>query len=99
MTIRLETQAGGIVLAVRAHAGARRSGIQGEQNGMLKVSVTQVPERGKANKAMVAVLCKELSLRPSQIEIVSGHSGSRKRFLITGIDQAELARRIAQVLT
>ena len=39
--IDLVEHAEGIVLAVRAHAAARRSGVEGIHDGMLKVSVTQ----------------------------------------------------------
>jgi hypothetical protein len=65
---------------------------------MLKVSVTQAPEKGKANKALVALLAKQLSLRKSQIELLSGETTAQKRFLIRGIAPAELLQRIAQLL-
>jgi len=34
--------------------------------------VTQVAEKGKANDAIIEVLCRELSLRKSQIALLSG---------------------------
>ncbi len=70
--IALEPHAEGTILPIRARPGGRRNGIDGQQDGMLKVSVTQAPEKGKANKALVEVLAKGLSLRKSQIEILSG---------------------------
>lgn len=72
----------GIVLAVRAHAAARRSGVEGIHDGMLKVSVTQAAEKGKANKALIAVLSRQLGLRKTQIELLAGHTSPQKRFLI-----------------
>ena len=81
-----------------AQPGAHSNGIRGEQEGMLKVSVTQVAEKGKANKALVAVLSKTLGLRKSQVELLSGESGHQKRFLVRGITAAELAARIGHVL-
>lgn len=53
----------GIVLPVKAHAGARKNGITGEHAGALKVSVTQAPEKGKANKALAKVIASDLGLR------------------------------------
>ena len=47
--IELTEHSEGVVLPVRAQAGASKNGIRGEQNGMLKVSVTQIAEKGKAN--------------------------------------------------
>ena len=87
----------GTVLPVRAQPGARRNEIRGEQNGMLKVSVTQIAEKGKANKALIAVLGKELRLRKSQLELLAGHTSSEKRFLVHDITPDELAKRIEQV--
>ncbi len=92
--IELEAVEGGVILPVRAHPGARRNEIRGEQNGMLKVSVTQAPEKGKANKALVALLARELALRKSQIALQSGDTSGQKRFLIAGISLEELAARI-----
>lgn len=96
--IDLVEQAGGVVVAVRAHAGARRSGIQGSQDGMLKVSVTQAAEKGKANKALVAVLSRQLGLRKSQIELIAGQTSPQKRFLIHEIGLEELRKRMDDVL-
>jgi uncharacterized protein (TIGR00251 family) len=96
--IALEPHAEGAILPVRAHPGARRNEIRGLQDGMLKVSVTQVAEKGKANKALLEVLSKGLSLRRSQIELVSGETASQKRFLIRGVTPEELSRRIGEVL-
>jgi uncharacterized protein len=93
--IALEPHASGTVLPVRAQPGARRNELRGEQDGALKVCVTQVAEKGKANKALVEVLCDELRLRKSQIELLSGETGHQKRFLIRGLSPAEVASRIA----
>ena len=97
--IALEVHADGIVLPVRARAGARRSGVEGEHDGALKVSVTEAPEKGKANRAIIAQLAKELSLRKSQIGLLSGETSPTKRFLITGVDRDELAGRLARLGT
>jgi len=92
--IQLESVERGVILPVKAHASARQNGTQGEHDGALKVSVTQAPEKGKANKAIIAVLAKQLSLRKAQFELISGDASPHKRFLIADIDQAELRRRI-----
>jgi len=96
--IALEPHAEGTILPVRAQPGARRNEIRGEQDGMLKVCVTQVAEKGKANKALTEVLAKSLSLRKSQLDLLSGETSSQKRFLVRGVPPAELAATIARVL-
>lgn len=94
MAIALEPHPEGAILPVRAHAGARRNEIRGEQNGMLRVSVTQSPEKGKANKALIAVLREGLSLKKSQIELISGATSPEKRFLVRDVTPDQLRERI-----
>ena len=96
--ISIESHPNGAVFSVQAHAGAKRNEISGAKDGILKVSVTQTPEKGKANKAIIAVLSKGLSLRKSQFGIIDGETSRRKRFLARDISPEELARRIESVL-
>ena len=96
--IELTDHPEGVVLPVRAQPGASQNGLRGEQNGALKVAVTQVAEKGKANQALVKVLAKGLGLKRSQVELLSGELQRDKRFLIRGITRAELAERIAAAL-
>jgi uncharacterized protein (TIGR00251 family) len=96
--IGLEPYADGTILPIKAHAGARRNGIGKVQAGALQVSVTQAPEKGKANKAIIAVLAEALGVKKSQIEILAGESSAQKRFLVRGIAMDLLAERIAVAL-
>ena len=93
--IPIESHSEGVILPVRAQPGARRNEIRGEQDGMLKVCVTQSPEKGKANKALIELLSKKLGLKKSQIELISGETSHQKRFLIREIDPKQLRERIA----
>jgi uncharacterized protein (TIGR00251 family) len=88
----------GVILPVRAQAAARQNEIRGEQNGMIKVSVTQAPEKGKANRAIINVLADRLSLRRSQIELVSGETSHQKQFLVRDISLKALSDRIAAII-
>lgn len=94
--IALEAHAEGTILPVRAQPGARRNELRGEQDGMLKVCVTQIAEKGKANKALIEVLAKALSLRKSQLTLLSGETSSHKRFLVRGLSPAQLATLLQQ---
>ena len=73
---------------------AKKNGLVGIHNGRLKVAVTQAPEKGKANIALIKVLASVLGLRRSQVELVSGATSSKKTFLISGVELQELQRRI-----
>src|SRR3954462_11606717 len=97
--VELSPHRDGVILPVRAQPGASKNGLRGEQNGMLKVSVTQIAERGKANKAIIEVLADSLDLRRSQIELLSGELQSQKRFLIRDISQQDLANSITAAIS
>lgn len=94
MKIRLIQTDSGISLPVKAQAGARRNGITGEHDGQLKVSVTQAPEKGKANKALMKVIAQELGLKTSQIELISGATSASKSFQVVGIGFTDLNNRL-----
>ena len=96
--IDLQPHPQGVIFPVRAQPGARCNEIRGRQDGSLKVCVTQSPEKGKANKALVALLSKTLSLRKSQLELIAGDTSRTKRFLVRGITPKELASRIEACL-
>ena len=97
--ITITEHAEGCVLAVRAQPGARRVGVQGEQGGALKVAVSAPPQDGRANQALAEALRQALGVRRSQVELLSGQTSRDKRFLIRGLSRAELAKRVAALLS
>jgi hypothetical protein len=96
--IDLRPHAEGTILPVRAQPGARRTAVCGAHNGMLKVSVTTAPEKGKATQAVADVLCEALLLSRAQVELLAGATSRQKQFLVRGLDVAELHQRIATAL-
>jgi uncharacterized protein len=95
--IELRPHGRGVLLPVQAHAGARRNGVLGVHNGMLRVAVTAAPEKGKANQAIVAVLSEALGAPKSSIELVSGATSAKKQFLIAGWTAGEVRAVIARI--
>ncbi len=84
----------GIVLSLKVLAGSRAAGLRGIQDGALKVSVTVAPEKGKANKAVLKLLAKQLSLPKTKVQIISGHTNSQKQVLVIGVDLESLRAKI-----
>jgi uncharacterized protein (TIGR00251 family) len=84
------TGAGGFVLKVRARAAGSRNAILGTRDGELRVSVTAQPENGKANAAIIKLLAKRLRISKSSVELVSGATNPRKRFLLLGVAVEQL---------
>lgn len=96
--VALDAHEQGVVLPVQAQPRAKKNGISGCHDGALKVQVTQVPEKGKANDALVKAIAKELDLRKSQVQLLSGATSTRKKFLVTGVGIPELQKQIETVL-
>ncbi len=95
--INLEPHPRGVVLPVRAHAGARRNAILGEREGALRVAVTAAPEKGKANRAIIDVLSKSLGVAKSSIELIAGETSPQKRFLVSGANTHALQELLSQL--
>jgi hypothetical protein len=61
---------------------ARTNQIFEEFGGDLRIDITDPPQKGKANKAIIKFLGKKLKISTSSIRLVKGHTSSTKIFLI-----------------
>lgn len=70
-------------------------GVETDASGetRLKMRVSAVPEKGKANKAMIAALAKMLGVPKSSIELLSGDT-ARQKILRIGGDPEDLIKRL-----
>lgn len=93
--IDLTETSDGVILPVQAQPGARKNGVTGIHAGRLKVAVTQAPEKGKANQALIKLLAELLGVKRNQITLLGGETSSQKKFCISGIDLPQLQERIA----
>ncbi len=87
----------GVVLLVKAQPKAKKNAIAGVHDGRLKVSVTEAPEKGKANAAINRILARSLGLRRSEIELVRGATSPHKEFLVRVASVAELRSRVHEI--
>ncbi len=83
-------------LQVKVSPKASRNAVGVWKDGVLKLSVTAVPEKGKANVAVVALLSDWLRLPKSAIEVVRGHTATTKQLRLSGIAPEDLARKLAE---
>ncbi len=96
--IDFQSHAEGVILPVRARAGAKRNEVRGEQNGRLKVSVTQSAEKGKANRVILKLLSDALNVRRSQLELISGETATEKRILIREATAMQIRAAVGRLL-
>ncbi len=86
----------GVKVAIRVTPKASRDKVEGladEADGrkVLKVSVTVVPEDGKANDAVIKLLSKAWHLPRSTISVVLGQTSRSKTLLVDGNTEQTLA--------
>jgi len=96
--VDLQETSDGVIIPVRAQPGARKNAVTGVHAGQLRVSVTQAPEKGKANLALVEVLAEALQVPRSKISLVSGATTSQKKFCVVGVDLASIRERIEMLI-
>lgn len=82
-------------LQVRVVPRAKRNAIELDEDGGIKVRVTAVPERGKANAAVIALIAKALGVPKRNVEVVRGHTSRDKTISIDGVTRDEALRRLA----
>ena len=85
---------------VTPNAGADRiEGIETRDDGraVLRLRVAAVPDKGKANAAVMALLGKALAVPKSSISLLAGETGRLKTLMIAG-DGAALAARLRALL-
>lgn len=62
--------------------------------GQLVVRVRAAPEKGKANKAVVKLLAKQLGFRASAITVLKGETSRQKQVSIADLSEEELKARL-----
>lgn len=67
-------------IRVTPKAAADRIKIETQEDGqfLIRVYITTVPEDGKANKAVIGLLAKELGIAKSKLKIIRGLTGKDK---------------------
>lgn len=84
-----------IHLTVKVTPNAKKNGIVGLHEGVLKVRIQAPPDKGKANDELIAFLAKVFHVAKNQIRIVSGHASRLKRVEID-MDMEDLLRKIGK---
>jgi uncharacterized protein (TIGR00251 family) len=66
-------------------------------NGALKLAVTAVPEKGKANTAVIKLLAKSWRLRKTDCQVIRGQTERYKTLFILG-DGKNLKATLQQII-
>ena len=85
-------------LIVRVKPRSAQAGLLGRHGSGIKVAVRAAPEHGRANAELVRVVAAALGVPATALAVASGTGAPDKRLRITGMDAAELERRLAAAL-
>ncbi len=75
--------------AVRVNPRAARNALRVESGGIIRISVTAPPERGRANEAARRLLARALGVAPGRLVLLRGAAARDKLF---GLDQGSSSR-------
>lgn len=88
--LAVEEHKGRLILRVRVVPRASVTRVAGVEEGVLVIRVAAPPVDGKANAAVVNLLCEELRLRKNQVQIEAGDKSRHKRIALEGTSRAQL---------
>ena len=81
-------------LRLRVSPGASRTELAGRQGDAWKVRISAVPERGRANEAVVGLLAERLGVPRTSLSVVSGQTSRDKVVELRGLGRDEAERRL-----
>ena len=73
---------GSLVLDVKVIPRSRSAKVEELPNGKLKIRVRAVPEAGKANDEVCAVIAEYLAVPKGNVEVILGRASQQKRIRI-----------------
>ncbi len=85
---------GGVLVRIKAVPGAKRDEIVGPHGDRLKVRVSQPPEGGRANAAIVALIARAAGVAEREVTLVSGAASAMKVLRVAGIGATEAEARL-----
>lgn len=83
-------------LKLKVIPSSSRNAVTGWLEDALKIQVTAAPERGKANKAVIALLRKSLGLPRNAVRVLQGETSQTKVVEIDGLSLADIQRLLAR---
>ncbi|MBS0654615.1 MAG: DUF167 domain-containing protein [Verrucomicrobia bacterium] len=78
-----------ITISVKVIPNSSKNSVVGYENGVLKIRLRAVPEKGEANKALISFLADLLGIPKSHIELVQGATARLKRLALTNFSQEQ----------
>ncbi len=85
MTDCLKPVPGGVEIVVKVVPGSSRERVVGRLGDALKIQVAAPPEKGKANRAVRALVAGLLGVSDGDVEVIAGATSPRKLMRVRGV--------------
>jgi uncharacterized protein (TIGR00251 family) len=74
-----------MIVHIKVTPNASKNKILGFDEGVLKVRIRGVPEKGRVNQELIDFLAEIFEIAKSKIEILNGHTSKFKKVKIEGV--------------
>jgi Uncharacterized conserved protein len=88
----------GVLVRLRVRPGRPRTAVAGLRGGLLLLDVAAPPEKGRANREVVAWLAAALGVPRERVEVRTGHAAREKCLRVQGVEEDEVRRRLRALL-
>lgn len=87
-----------MIIKVKIFPKSKKNQIVGFQKDYLKIKISAIAEKGKANLEFIRFFAKTLSVSKSSITILSGHTSRIKKIQVDGISEKEFLDLIEKTI-
>ncbi len=80
----------GLLISIKVVLKSSRNQIVGWENEALKIKLNAVPEKGEANRTLLAFLASVWNLPKSAVTLASGETSRQKKVCVCGVGKDAL---------
>jgi len=91
--------ADGAVIRVHVQPKSRREQIVGMHGDRIKLAVTEPPDKGKANDAVLRLIAATLNVATSSVELLRGSTSRQKDLLVRQLSADDAKRLLSDAMT
>ena len=82
------------IIPIRVYPNAKNNELLGSDGDILRVRIAAPPEKGKANRALIAFLGQVLKTGRGNLAIKRGYCSRNKTVSVAGLGKEEILKRI-----
>ena len=92
--LAIEEVNGGVVFTAKVVPGSSKTCVCGVLDKMVKIKLSAAPEKGKANKYLLAFLAKRFGVKKNDVRIISGETNPIKRVQVLGVSAETVSTKL-----